>query len=121
MRPRVIGTGLLAAVIVLAGLLVAASPVIGMPPLFQPAETERAQTIEAFVNEGLQQTQTAVMADLYATADALYAPSDTPTPAQGRDARVRFQAMEFLAEGCEYYYREQYTYAAEVFGQVIEL
>ncbi|MBN1562965.1 MAG: tetratricopeptide repeat protein, partial [Anaerolineae bacterium] len=119
---------LFASVLFMLVLLVAASPVLGLSSLLQPSATAYQQTLDAFVGESLAQTataqnltQTAVVDELYATAEALYPAETTPTPNRGVDASALAQAIEANGAGWALYWDDEYFAAYLAFDLAVEL
>jgi tetratricopeptide (TPR) repeat protein len=122
---RIQAGSLILGVLILATIAVV-TPAAGKS-LTQPEQTAQVQTIDAYVRDSLtqtaaaySQTQAVAATDIYATAQAQFAPGATPTPAAGIDASTTGRAVQAAGKGWTYYRRGLYLDAINEFTDAIE-
>ncbi len=108
-------------------LLLATSPAVSLAGLLDPTETAQRQTVEAMVADNLTQTaaaysltQTAVIDDLYATAEAGFQPTPTATRTPSISDAALARAIEAYEIGWVRYAEGDMLSAVMAFGVTIE-
>lgn len=126
-RPRIVVALAAITFLLLLLLLLAASPAVSLAGLLDPTETAQRQTIEAMVADNLTQTaaaysltQTAVIEDLYATAEAGFQPTPTATHTPSISDAALARAIEAYEIGWVRYAEGDMLSAVIAFGVTIE-
>jgi tetratricopeptide (TPR) repeat protein len=122
---RIQAGSLILGVLILATIAVV-TPAAGKS-LTQPEQTAQVQTIDAYVRDSLtqtaaaySQTQAVAATDIYATAQAQFAPGATSTPASGVDASATSRAVQAMGRGWIYYWQGENFDAIRAFTDAIE-